>query len=196
MKGGRGAIWGGLLGCWRGPGVPQVAPGAEGGWGALGGLRHPWGGRGCGGVGIGWLWGVSGCLVGGRISRGYLGTPGHSQLPLYPPQLPPPEVPMAVAPPRLQALLGRWREKVFTLLVQLRVQEEAQRVLQAQVGAQTLGSHLGGGWGTPICLGPSRGSAWFPSGGVGVHPESWVPPEGVPGLLGPSWGGAGAWVPS
>ncbi|XP_074990673.1 coiled-coil alpha-helical rod protein 1 [Calonectris borealis] len=50
-------------------------------------------------------------------------------------ELPPPEVPVAVAPPRLQALLGRWREKVFTLLVQLRVQEEAQRVLRAQVGA-------------------------------------------------------------
>ncbi|XP_074936315.1 coiled-coil alpha-helical rod protein 1-like isoform X3 [Phalacrocorax aristotelis] len=50
-------------------------------------------------------------------------------------ELPPPEVPMAVAPPRLQALLGRWREKVFALLVQLRVQEETQRVLQAQVGA-------------------------------------------------------------
>ncbi|XP_064330059.1 coiled-coil alpha-helical rod protein 1-like isoform X8 [Phalacrocorax carbo] len=50
-------------------------------------------------------------------------------------ELPPPEVPMAVAPPRLQALLGCWREKVFALLVQLRVQEETQRVLQAQVGA-------------------------------------------------------------
>lgn len=53
-----------------------------------------------------------------------------------PPQLPPPEVPVAVAPPRLQRLLGRWREKVFALLVQLRVQEEAQRVLRAQVGAR------------------------------------------------------------
>ncbi|XP_075594501.1 coiled-coil alpha-helical rod protein 1 isoform X3 [Balearica regulorum gibbericeps] len=50
-------------------------------------------------------------------------------------ELPPAGVPMAVTPPRLQALLGRWREKVFALLVQLRVQEEAQRVLQAQVGA-------------------------------------------------------------
>ncbi|KAM6228660.1 uncharacterized protein M6G45_016276 [Spheniscus humboldti] len=50
-------------------------------------------------------------------------------------ELPPPEVPVAVAPPRLQALLGRWREKVFALLVQLRVQEETQRVLRAQVGA-------------------------------------------------------------
>ncbi|KAM6038480.1 coiled-coil alpha-helical rod protein 1 [Theristicus caerulescens] len=50
-------------------------------------------------------------------------------------ELPPAEVPMAVAPPRLQALLGRWREKVFALLVQLRVQEEAQRALRAQVGS-------------------------------------------------------------
>ncbi|XP_042649963.1 coiled-coil alpha-helical rod protein 1-like isoform X2 [Tyto alba] len=49
-------------------------------------------------------------------------------------ELPPSGVPMAMAPPQLQALLGRWREKVFTLLVQLRVQEEAQRVLRAQVG--------------------------------------------------------------
>ncbi|KAM6360780.1 coiled-coil alpha-helical rod protein 1 [Pluvialis apricaria] len=49
-------------------------------------------------------------------------------------ELPPSQVPVAVAPPRLQALLGRWREKVFALLVQLRVQEEAQRVLRAQVG--------------------------------------------------------------
>lgn len=48
-----------------------------------------------------------------------------------------------MAPPRLQALLGRWREKVFALLVQLRVQEEVQRVLQAQVGAWTSGSLLG-----------------------------------------------------
>ncbi|GAB0201562.1 coiled-coil alpha-helical rod protein 1-like [Grus japonensis] len=50
-------------------------------------------------------------------------------------ELPPTGVPMAVTPPRLQALLGRWRQKVFALLVQLRVQEEAQRVLRAQVGA-------------------------------------------------------------
>ena len=35
-------------------------------------------------------------------------------------------------PPRLQALLGRWRQKVFALLVQLRVQDESQQV---QVGA-------------------------------------------------------------
>ncbi|XP_050770734.1 coiled-coil alpha-helical rod protein 1 [Gymnogyps californianus] len=34
-----------------------------------------------------------------------------------------------------ETLLGRWREKVFALLVQLRVQEEAQQVLRAQVGA-------------------------------------------------------------
>ena len=39
-------------------------------------------------------------------------------------------------PPRLQALLGRWRQKVFALLVQLRVQDENQRVLRAQVGPQ------------------------------------------------------------
>ncbi|XP_052630908.1 coiled-coil alpha-helical rod protein 1-like [Harpia harpyja] len=58
-------------------------------------------------------------------------------------ELPPPGVPVAVAPPRLQALLGRWREKVFALLVQLRVQEEAQRVLQAQVG--TLGAAVAAG---------------------------------------------------
>ncbi|XP_049648652.1 coiled-coil alpha-helical rod protein 1-like [Accipiter gentilis] len=58
-------------------------------------------------------------------------------------ELPPPRVPVAVAPPRLQALLGRWREKVFALLVQLRVQEEAQRVLQAQVG--TLGAAVAAG---------------------------------------------------
>lgn len=31
-------------------------------------------------------------------------------------------------PPRLQALLGRWRQKVFALLVQLRVQDESQQV--------------------------------------------------------------------
>ncbi|XP_026722817.1 coiled-coil alpha-helical rod protein 1-like isoform X1 [Athene cunicularia] len=48
-----------------------------------------------------------------------------------------------MAPPRLQALLGRWREKVFTLLVQLRVQEEVQRVLRAQVG--TLGAAVTAG---------------------------------------------------
>ncbi|XP_074423822.1 coiled-coil alpha-helical rod protein 1 isoform X3 [Larus michahellis] len=58
-------------------------------------------------------------------------------------ELPPPEVPVAVAPPRLQRLLGRWREKVFALLVQLRVQEEAQRVLRAQVG--TLGAAVAAG---------------------------------------------------
>ncbi|XP_066842890.1 coiled-coil alpha-helical rod protein 1-like isoform X2 [Anser cygnoides] len=50
-------------------------------------------------------------------------------------ELPPPGVPLAVAPPRLQALLGRWRQKVFALLLQLRAQEEAQRGLRAQVGA-------------------------------------------------------------
>ncbi|XP_074666513.1 uncharacterized protein LOC141917303 [Strix aluco] len=58
-------------------------------------------------------------------------------------ELPPPGVPVAMAPPRLQALLGRWREKVFTLLVQLRVQEEVQRVLRAQVG--TLGAAVTAG---------------------------------------------------
>ncbi|XP_061300310.1 coiled-coil alpha-helical rod protein 1-like [Pezoporus flaviventris] len=50
-------------------------------------------------------------------------------------ELPPPGVPLAVAPPRLRLLLGCWREKVFALLVQLRVQEELQRVLSAQVGS-------------------------------------------------------------
>ncbi|XP_037227975.1 coiled-coil alpha-helical rod protein 1-like isoform X11 [Falco rusticolus] len=58
-------------------------------------------------------------------------------------ELPPAGVPLAVAPSRLQGLLGRWREKVFSLLVQLRVQEEVQRVLRAQVG--TLGTAVAAG---------------------------------------------------
>ncbi|KAM4643576.1 coiled-coil alpha-helical rod protein 1 [Amazona ochrocephala] len=55
--------------------------------------------------------------------------------PPVPHSCPPPGVPVAVAPPRLRLLLGCWREKVFGLLVQLRVQEELQRALSAQVGA-------------------------------------------------------------
>ncbi|XP_061216379.1 coiled-coil alpha-helical rod protein 1-like isoform X2 [Neopsephotus bourkii] len=47
--------------------------------------------------------------------------------------LPPPGVPLPVGPPRLLLLLGCWREKVFGLLVQLRVQEELQRALSTQV---------------------------------------------------------------
>lgn len=90
-----------------------------------------------------------GCLW---VFGGGSGCHGTPTPPPLVPQLPPAEVPVAVAPPRLQALLGRWREKVFALLVQLRVQEEAQRVLQAQVGARMPGSHLGGG-----CLGPVLG---------------------------------------
>ncbi|XP_068521151.1 coiled-coil alpha-helical rod protein 1 isoform X1 [Anas acuta] len=58
-------------------------------------------------------------------------------------ELPPPGVPLAMAPPRLRALLGRWRAKVFALLVQLRAQEEAQRGLRAQVGA--LGAEVAAG---------------------------------------------------
>ncbi|XP_075346758.1 coiled-coil alpha-helical rod protein 1 isoform X1 [Mycteria americana] len=58
-------------------------------------------------------------------------------------ELPPTEVPVAVAPPRLHALLGRWREKVFALLVQQRVQEEAQRALRAQV--EMLGAAVAAG---------------------------------------------------
>ena len=56
--------------------------------------------------------------VGGRIVF-----PQHPRVPPICSQLP---------PPRLQALLGRWRQKVFALLVQLRVQDESQQV---QVGA-------------------------------------------------------------
>ncbi|XP_030331198.1 coiled-coil alpha-helical rod protein 1-like [Strigops habroptila] len=58
-------------------------------------------------------------------------------------ELPPPGVPVAMAPPRLRLLLGCWREKVFRLLLQLRVQEELQRVLRAQVG--TLGAAVAAG---------------------------------------------------
>ncbi|XP_054039656.1 coiled-coil alpha-helical rod protein 1 [Rissa tridactyla] len=79
-------------------------------------------------VGLGGPWGAPGGAFRGR--GGGIGSP-------------PPEVPVAVAPPRLQRLLGRWREKVFALLVQLRVQEEAQRVLRAQVG--TLGAAVAAG---------------------------------------------------
>ncbi|XP_066842895.1 coiled-coil alpha-helical rod protein 1-like isoform X5 [Anser cygnoides] len=58
-------------------------------------------------------------------------------------ELPPPGVPLAVAPPRLQALLGRWRQKVFALLLQLRAQEEAQRGLRAQRLAQEVARQRG-----------------------------------------------------
>ncbi|XP_040977865.1 coiled-coil alpha-helical rod protein 1-like [Aquila chrysaetos chrysaetos] len=72
----------------------------------------------------------------------FLPVPGPGAVP-GPAHCPPPGCLWQWPPPRLQALLGRWREKVFALLVQLRVQEEAQRVLQAQVG--TLGAAVAAG---------------------------------------------------
>ena len=59
---------------------------------------------------------------------------GGCCVPTAPPVRPP--LCSQLPPPRLQALLGRWRQKVFALLVQLRVQDENQRVLRAQVGPQ------------------------------------------------------------
>ncbi|XP_064900208.1 coiled-coil alpha-helical rod protein 1-like isoform X3 [Columba livia] len=43
--------------------------------------------------------------------------------------------PPGPCPPRVGTLLGRWRQKVFVLLVQLQVQEEALRSLRGQVRA-------------------------------------------------------------
>lgn len=89
---------------------------------------------------LGCLWGVCGCWEWGWLEAlgAGLGAWEHPCLCLSPLQLPPATMPVAMAPPRLRALLGRWRGKVFALLVQLRMQEEAQRGLRAQVGARTL----------------------------------------------------------
>ena len=83
-----------------------------GSWASQGGSWCIWGCQG------GWGRGGGGCFV--PTAPCVSSPPLCSQLP----------------PPRLQALLGRWRQKVFALLVQLRVQDENQRVLRAQVGPQ------------------------------------------------------------
>ncbi|XP_033928350.1 coiled-coil alpha-helical rod protein 1 [Melopsittacus undulatus] len=58
-------------------------------------------------------------------------------------ELPPPGLPLSLPPPHLLQLLGRWRLKVFELLVQLQVQEELQRLLSTQVS--TLGAVVAAG---------------------------------------------------